>query len=207
MRNVKEEALLWVNVLSIVIIWTVILYATGTGLVINWEAAKKLPDVVTIYVILLFSFRKWLWRLPIFSGWLVPFPDLQGTWQGELSSRWTDPSTGKPIPRVQLVLVIRQSFSTINCVMYTRESESYSTAARIDDTTGIVRLNYNYTNRPKATLRDRSTMHDGAASLKIVSLPETALEGEYWTSRCTAGDITVRFRSKELLDDYPKWLV
>src|ERR1700680_746568 len=71
MKNIKEEALLWVRLLGFVAIWVAILYVTKTGLSINWEAVKKLPDVVTVYVILAFVFTKWLWRFPIFQGWLV----------------------------------------------------------------------------------------------------------------------------------------
>jgi hypothetical protein len=204
MKNIKEEALLWVQLGSFVAIWIAILYATGTGLAINWEAIKKLPDVVTVYVVLLFIFTKWLWRLPIFQGWLVPFPDLQGTWQGELRSTWKDPATGHVIPPVPATLVIKQSFSSISCVLYTGESDSYSTAAQIsrDDDSGILRLSYNYTNRPKATIRDRSTIHDGAALLRIISKPDRALEGEYWTSRCTTGDVSLKFQSRELLETF-----
>jgi hypothetical protein len=204
MRNIKHEILLWVHIVSIVLIWTAILYLTGTGLAINWEALKKLPDVVTVYVILSVLFTKWLWRWRIFKGWLVPFPDLQGTWQGELRSNWKDPRTGNVPPPIPMILVIRQSFVSISCVMYTSESESYSTAAQMDESTGVVRLNYNYTNRPKATLLDRSTMHDGAASLRVVTTPQAALEGPYWTSRCTAGDISLKYRSAELLESLPQ---
>src|SRR5882724_6668944 len=131
MKNIKEETLLWVQLGSFVAIWVAILYATGTGLTINWEAIKKLPDVVTVYVVLSFLFTKWLWRLPIFQGWLVPFPDLQGTWQGELKSTWKNPATDQNIAPVPIVLVIRQTFSSISGVLYTHESDSYSTAAQI----------------------------------------------------------------------------
>jgi hypothetical protein len=203
MRNIRHEILLWVHIVSIVLVWTAILYLTGTGLAINWEALKKLPDVVTVYVILSVIFTKWFWRWRIFKGWLVPFPDLQGTWQGELRSNWKDPRTGNVPPPIPMILVIKQSFASISCVMYTSESESYSTAAQMDESTGVVRLNYNYTNRPKATLLDRSTMHDGAASLRVVTTPLAALEGPYWTSRCTAGDISLKYRSAELLESFP----
>ena len=202
MKNIREEILLWVHIGSIVVIWTAILYFTGTGLAINWEAMKKIPDVVTIYVVLSFVFTKWFWRWRVFRGWLVPFPDLQGTWQGELTSSWKDPTTGNSPPVKRVLLVIQQSFTHVSCVMYTSESESYSTAAQMDSATGVIRLNYNYTNRPKATLRDRSTMHDGAASLRVILSPALALEGPYWTSRCTAGEISVRYRSRELLDAF-----
>ena len=140
MKNIKENALLWVQLGSFVAIWVAILYATGTGLAINWETIKKLPDVVTVYVILLFIFTKWLWRLSIFQGWLVPFPDLQGTWQGELSSTWKSPATDQRIPPTPVILVVKQSFSSISCVLYTGESDRYSTAAQIsrdDDSAGF----------------------------------------------------------------------
>jgi hypothetical protein len=120
MRNIKHEILLWVHIVSIVLIWTAILYLTGTGLAINWEALKKLPDVVTVYVILSVIFTKWLWRWRIFKGWLVPFPDLQGTWQGELRSNWKDPRTGNVPPPIPMILVIRQSFVSVSCDVHQR---------------------------------------------------------------------------------------
>jgi SMODS-associating 2TM, beta-strand rich effector domain len=203
MKNIKEEALLWARLLGFVAIWATVLFATKTGLSINWEALKRLPDAVTIYVIIAFTFTKWLWRLPVFQGWLVPFPDLQGTWQGEFSSTWKD-EAGKIIAPIPVTLVIRQTFSSISCALFTQESESYSTAAQIssEDDSGALYLNYNYTNRPKATIRDRSAIHDGAARLRIISVPRRSLEGEYWTGRCTTGDMSLKFRSKKLSESF-----
>jgi hypothetical protein len=203
MKNIKSEALLWVQLGGFVLIWAALLYATGTGLAINWEAVKKLPDAVTIYVVLAFVFTKWLWRLPAFRGWLVPFPDLQGTWRGEFKSTWSD-SSGQRIAPTPAVLVVRQTFSTVSCTLFTKESESYSTAAQItrDEESGAIRLDYNYTNRPKATIRERSAIHDGAARLRVITSPSLRLEGEYWTSRCTSGDIEVEFQGRELAQSF-----
>jgi hypothetical protein len=205
MKNVKKEALLWLQLSSFIAIWAVILYLTKTQLAINWEAVRKLPDVITVYVILSFSFTKWFWRWPIFRGWLVPLPDLQGTWAGYINSNWKDPATRNHITAVPIKLVIRQTFSTISCALFTRESESYSTVAQIseDEDSGTFYLRYNYTNRPKATIRDRSTIHDGAVRLRVISRPERLLEGEFWTSRCTAGDISLKFLGHELLEKFP----
>lgn len=202
MRNVKEEALLWVRLISFVVIWAAILFVTRTGLSINWEALKKLPDVVTVYVILAFAFTKWFWRMSLFQGWLVPFPDLQGTWRGELKSTWKDPKTGQHLAPIPTTLVIRQTFSSISCTVFTGESESYSTAAQIthDEESGALFLNYNYTNRPKAMIRVRSAIHDGAARLRIINAPKRLLEGEYWTGRCTTGDISLGFISNQLAE-------
>ena len=89
--------------------------------------------------------------------------------------------------------------------MFTMESESFSRAAQIaiEEETGSLSLSYNYTNRSKATIRHRSPIHDGAADLRIVSVPSRMLEGEYWTGRCTTGQIKLTFRSRTLLESYP----
>jgi len=204
MKNIKDEAVIWGQFIAFIVIWSVILFATNTPLKINFEAIKKLPEVVTVYTVLFFVFTKWVWRIPQLQGWLVPFPDLEGTWEGTLKTTWIDPKTKKtPVP-IPLILVIRQSFNSINCVMYTKESNSYSTTANFmnDDESGIKRLSYVYTNRPDASIRDRSAVHDGAAILTIVSKPKRELEGEYWTSRKTTGSINLMFKTKELLEGF-----
>jgi len=200
MKNIRKEILVWIQLVSFVAIWAAVLFFSRTSLKIEWEAIKKLPDVVTIYVLLVLIFTNWAWRLPIFKGWLVPFPDLQGTWKGTLQSTWIDPATSQKIQPKDVMLVIKQTFSNISCVMYTDESNSFSNTAQInqDDDSGIFRLSYNYTNRSKANVRDRSAIHDGAAILKVITEPEKSLEGEYRTSRKTTGDISVKFISKKL---------
>ena len=200
MKNIRKEILVWIQLTSFVVIWVAVLFFSGNSLKIGWEAIKKLPDVVTIYVLLVLIFTNWAWRLPIFKGWLVPFPDLQGTWKGTLQSTWIDPATSQKIQPKDVMLVIKQTFSNISCVMYTDESNSFSNTAQInqDDDSGIFRLSYNYINRSKANVRDRSAIHDGAAILKVITEPEKSLEGEYWTSRKTTGDISVKFISKKL---------
>lgn len=205
MKNIKEEAIIWGQLVSFVGIWSIILFITSTPLEINLEAIKKLPDVVTVYSILLFLFVKWGWRIPQLQGWLVPFPDLEGTWEGTLKTTWVDPKTKKIPDPIPLILTIRQSFNSISCVMYTKESNSYSTTANfiLEDDSGIKRLSYVYANRPEASIRDKSAVHDGAAILTIISRPKRRLEGEYWTNRKTTGSINIVFKTKTLLEEYP----
>jgi hypothetical protein len=203
MINIREEALQWVRVGILVAIWVGVLYISKTGLAISWDAVKQLPAVVTVYAILSYVFTKWLWRAPLLQGWLVPFPDLHGTWQGEIRSTWRDQKTRQALPPIPVLFVIKQSFLAINCTMHTQESDSYSHAAQFgQDDDGTLRLSFNYTNRPKATVRDHITIHDGAAILRIGGRRRT-LEGEYWTSRRTTGDISLKFSSRELLEDNP----
>lgn len=204
MKNIRKEIFVWIQLIAFVIIWAAVLLASETTLEIGWEAIKKLPNVVTIYVLLALVFTNWAWRLSIFKKWLVPLPDLQGTWKGTLESTWIDPATNQKIPPKDVTLVIKQTFSSISCVMYTDESDSFSNTAQIneDDDSGIFRLSYNYTNRSRANVRDRSAIHDGAAILKVITEPEKVLKGEYWTSRKTTGDISVKFISKKPAESF-----
>jgi len=206
METIKKEVLIYFSLGLMLAIWVGVLRATGTPLSINWEAVKKLPDVVTIFVVISLIFTKWMWRISWFRGWLVRFPDLQGTWEGELQSTWKKPGSQQAIPPLRMILVIRQTFSSISCTMFTKESESYSRAAQIavDDETGAISLSYNYTNRSKATIRERSPIHDGAAHLRVVTVPSRMLEGEYWTGRCTTGQMKLNFSSRQLLESFPE---
>ena len=206
METIKKEVLIYFSLGLMLLIWVVVLRATSTPLSINWEAIKKLPDVVTIFVVVSFVFTKWLWRITWFRGWLVRFPDLQGTWEGELQSTWKKPGSEEAIPPLRMILVIRQTFSTISCTMFTKESESYSRAAQMakDEETGAISISYNYTNRSQAAIRDRSPIHDGAAHLRVVTVPARMLEGEYWTGRRTTGQMRLRFSTRQLLERFPE---
>jgi hypothetical protein len=206
METVKREGLIWACLGLMLAIWVGILMLTGTPLSINWEAVKKLPDAVTIFVIFSFVFTKWLWRSRFFRGWLVRVPDLEGTWEGTFQSTWKNPKTNEGIPSRPMVLVIRQTFSSMSCTVFTNESESYSRAAQIavEDENGSVTVSYNYTNRSKATLREISPIHDGAAHLRFISKPVWKLEGEYWTGRCTTGHMDLKFVGRGLRESFPR---
>jgi SMODS-associating 2TM, beta-strand rich effector domain len=205
MESIKKEILIYFSLGLMLLIWVIVLRVSGTPLSINWEAIKKLPDVVTIFWIVSFVFTKWLWRISWLGGWIVQFPYLQGTWKGELQSTWKNPETGKVILPLPMILVIRQTFSTISCTMFTKESVSDSRAAQLakGEKTGAISLSYNYTNRSLATIRERSPIHDGAAHLRVVTLPSRMLEGEYWTGRCTTGLMKLHFSSHQLLESFP----
>jgi hypothetical protein len=192
MKNIREEISRFVQFGVFVALWLAIIAITHSRLTIDWEAVKAIPDAITIYVILHLLFVKWGWRLKFLHPWLVPYPDLQGTWEGEVRSTWINPTTGAGVSPIPSKLVIRQTFSSISCVLLTGESQSYSVAAQIneDDDSGVLRLSYAYTNRPRARVRFRSEIHDGAAILTVKEEKEFVLDGEYWTSRKTTGEMT-----------------
>jgi hypothetical protein len=205
MEKINNTVKVNVQIFTFLIIWGVVLLVTKIYTPIDlWTAVKQIPQAISIYVIVGFLFTHWIWRWNFLQGWLIKMPNLQGTWRGELKSDWIDPATGKGIAPIPVVLVIRQTFLTIKCTLMTKESTSYSTTADIDlvPSGDDLYLTYNYTNRPKATIRDRSAIHDGASILKIIKKPERCLEGEYWTSRKTRGEMDLRFSSPELAEKF-----
>jgi hypothetical protein len=203
-KNIRREAAICLQLSGFVIIWILVLLVSRVEFRINWEAVKRFPEVFTIYSALHLLFTSWAWRLPFFQGWLVPLPDLQGTWAGTAQTTWADPTTGQSTPPFPVLLVIRQSFSSVSCVLYSKESSSFSTAAQIiGEEDGLPpRLIFTYSNRPRAAARERSQMHDGAAVLRIVEGPPRVLEGDYWTDRKTTGDLGLLFRSRALSDHF-----
>ena len=203
MKNIRKEAYVWLQVAAVACIWAGLILGGG-GLKLDGEAVKKLPEVVTIYSIMAYLFKHWIWKWQLLQGWLIPYPNLQGTWTGTLQSSWIDPSTGSGIGPIPVTLAIRQSFDAISCTLFTAESESFSVAGQInqDDDNGALHLDYSYTNRPKLGVRDRSAIHDGAAALRIITAPSRLLKGEYWTSRRTTGEMSFAFLEKSIAQSF-----
>lgn len=168
------------------------------------DVLRLIPIVATADGIASFVFTVWLWRWKLFQGWLIPFPDLNGTWQGHIQTNWKDAEGKTPGP-IPTILTIKQSFGRMSCVMRTGEMESHSFLEGfcIDKDAQVRQLCYSYTSRPKASLRGRSTPHDGTMLFNIIGEPVHKLEGEYWTQRQTRGTVTLTFRTNELLDEMP----
>jgi len=206
MKNIRTQVAVWVQFVTILLIWAIVLGLSGLELKIDSQSVRKLPSAISVYLVFHVLFKRWGWKVPWFHPALVPYPNLQGTWTGTVESTYEDPSTGRPRPAIPVLLVIRQSFDTISCEMHTEESSSASNAAQIssEEGTGILRLSYTYTSRPVPTVRDRSEMHDGAAILRIILAPSRELYGEYWTSRHTTGTVRLAFQSTGLASSFAR---
>jgi hypothetical protein len=205
MERINRAVAIYAYLLTFLLIWGIVL------LVSHWiepltvvTALQRLPVAVTLYAFAGIAFTRWIWKWKCWQGWLVYVPNLQGTWRGELRSDWVDPSTQLGIEPIPVLLTIRQTFLTTSCTLMTAESRSYSIAADFNRPFGDseICLTYLYTNRPKAIVRDRSAVHDGAAMLQIIKEPTRRLEGEYWTSRKTRGELSLTFKSPRLAERF-----
>lgn len=166
---------------------------------------EVISTVVAIDILLITIFTKWIWKYKIFQNWLVPFPNLNGSWKGHIYSNWINPETKEKPSPIPVILNIKQSFFNINCKMITEEMESnsYAEGFILDSDKQIKNLAYSYTSNPKTSLRYRSTPHDGTIVFKIIEKPVFKLEGRYWTERETTGEIKLEFYSKEIVSELP----
>lgn len=168
-----------------------------------WSYFKPFGTVVGALVLILLIFDKWAWRWPIFKGWLVRRPDIRGTWLMKLSSNWIDPDTGNRIPTKSGFVSVSQTYSRLNIRVMTEESTSDSLATQlVERPDGSFELAAVYLNIPKAEFRHRSEMHHGGMLLILEGDPTERIEGNYWTSRASTGDMVLSERRPEILTAY-----
>lgn len=205
MRNVTIKNSLYTLVVISAIAWLSLAYINKLDLSKIKDFLGLIPKVVSFDLFLIAVFAKWGWKFKFFRGWLVPFPDLNGNWIGYIYSDWKNPTTGEKPPPIPVMLTINQSFFQLSCVMRTSEMESfsYSEGFNIDPDRQIKNIAYSYGSKPRLSLSDRSTPHDGTVVFKIIETPERKLVGRYWTERLTKGEIVLKYHSKELLEELP----
>lgn len=205
MRNATHKASLYLLVGISAAAWFLLAYLNGLDLSNVKVFFALVPRVVTIDLLVIAVFVKWGWRFKAFRGWLVPFPNLNGTWIGFINSDWKNPSTGEKPPPIPVMLTVNQSFFHISCVMRTSEMESssYSEGFLIDADRQIKQVAFSYTSKPRLSLRERSTPHDGTAVFQIIEKPKLKLAGRYWTERQTKGEIHLEHHSREMFEELP----
>ncbi|MFC1495195.1 hypothetical protein ACFL6W_07940 [Thermodesulfobacteriota bacterium] len=206
MKNLNYKVFLYIILGISAIVWVVIAALTGKNMSQLNDFFGILPTVASVDLVIYFGFRQWGWKWKAFHDWLVPFPNLSGTWQGYAKTTWKNPKTGEVLGSIPVILTIKQSFDRISCVMRTLEMTSYSFSEgfRIEKDNQIKQLAYIYTSKPKYSLDHRSLPHDGTIVFDIIGNPTTKLIGQYWTSRKSTGEIKLTYWGEEILDEIPE---
>jgi len=145
-RNVTRKSSLYLLVGISALAWLLLAYVSGLDLSKAKDFFSLVPKVVSIDLLVIAIFVKWGWKIWIFRGWLVPFPNLNGSWVGFIYSDWKNPKTGEKPPPIPVMLTVNQSFFHVSCVMRTSEMESasYSEGFLIDPDRQIKSVAYSY---------------------------------------------------------------
>ena len=162
------------------------------GVPITLDMMMPFSTVVGAVSVCLLVFDRWLWRLPIFRGWLIKRPYLRGTWRAELKSDWVNPETQSLHPPIRAYMVVRQTASLLSFRLITEESRSETVASGVEPCgDGTFEITCTYLNTPRAAFRNRSEVHYGAMLLIADTSSPNRLEGEYWTDRKTTGSLAL----------------
>jgi len=167
--------------------------STSTG----YFRAYSFASTITTSLVALLLWQGW--KIPVFKGWLVLIPNLNGTWEGELQSDWIDPKTKQVIGPITSILTIKQTLFGMSCVTRTGEMTSYSISAGIerDKNNHIEKLVFTYRSEPRPGVSERSPIHHGTAVLEFNKTPAWQLSGRYFTERNTTGEFSLKFRNRK----------
>jgi len=200
--NTKPFALFFFAVFAVSFIG--IALVSGTSVTDVTSALKLAYKTIPLVTLAWVGFVSFGWRWRIFKGWLVPFPDLNGTWQGAIQTTWKDAYGNTPGP-IPVILTVKQTFIRVSCVMRTAEmsSQSYLADFWLNADEQIRKLGYSYSSSPLLKLQDRSAPHEGTMVLEIIGEPVTKLKGIYWTTRKSTGEVVLTKRCEQHLDDFP----
>ncbi len=187
-----------------IVVWLLVLWFQGMP-VLSANFLKPFSIVVSIIVLVVTVFNKYLWSWKIFKGWYVKRPDLRGTWKIELNSNWVNSETDKMIDTIYGYAVIRQTLTSLSFRLMTKESKSVLIAHSIDkqEDDDLFKLVGVYRNEPKIELQGvRSEIHHGSFSLEIHGNPIYELQGHFWADRGTRGEMNLSDKALKLYDTY-----
>lgn len=182
-NNIHIKALLYVTAF----VWALLLLYQGQTL--TWGFVKSLNYIAAFMIILIGVFDRWIWKWNFLHPWFVSTPVLVGTWKGVLTSDWIDPETGQQIPPVNAFMLIYQTYSMITAKLITPESSSDLISSNLSANHNIYELTGLYVNTPRASVRERSSIHYGGVVLKVHQNKVITLQGHYWTDRKSLGEI------------------
>jgi hypothetical protein len=190
------KAILYVAVAA----WAVVLFASGQQM--SSDALRPLSTVTTVVVFAVMAFDLWLWKWRVFHGWLVKRPVIDGTWKAELRTNWV-PAAGGEVPPIEAYVVVRQTLSNLSIRLMTAESSSTLVGNEIVCAAdGLYCVSGVYRNEPRLQFRERSPIHYGAVWLEVITTPSEAMQGQYWTDRNTAGQMSLSQHQSVKFQDF-----
>lgn len=181
------------------------LYIEDVAVSFSW--IKYLFLIVTVIAVAMACFNYCLWRHKWLQGrllnWFVKRPNIQGTWRVKIISSWVNPSTEQQIPPIEGYMVIRQTFTSLNMRLMTKDAYTEFFSVRIiyrpDQPYQIVGT---YMHIPLFSVREQNAIHRGSVLLRLVGTPLFSIKGEYWTDRKTSGAMELTDRRSEIFDDF-----
>lgn len=148
------------------------------------EFLDALSYTITITSFVVALYVTVIWKINPFEN----VPKLRKEYRGELISTYDN-------KKRDIKILVKQNLFETKIIFESEESSSKSITANFYDEYGTKMLSFGYINNPKAIYKDRSPIHYGMCILEIKD--KEHLEGQYFTDRCTRGDITLQSQRLE----------
>lgn len=135
-------------------------------------------EVIAITAIILYVYDKWLWIINPFES----TPKLKGSYTGKLIYNYNEKSKRKNIK-----VDIAQTSLKVRIKITTNEITSNTITSDIVEENGDYVLYYTYLTNPSSQYSAQNPIQYGTC--RLIQTDKGKLEGRYWTSRKTIGDI------------------
>jgi len=185
-----------------VVAWAIVLILQGQS--VSPALLSPFSYVLSVLTLGVIFWERWVWawRVSYFFR-LNKHPDLRGTWKGVVVSDWVDKESKRGRGPIEVYLVIRQTYTTIDVRLFSEESSSVSLSGNIFSDSGDVwALAVTYRSTPRILKRDGSPMSHGGTLLSVIGAPVHKLDGEYWTDQNRKGAATFTNHSKAIFHDF-----
>lgn len=200
LKGLSAKLVLWVNGLALLLLNTVFHRS------IDFDMVSRVISIASIILgALLYSLERYLWKTNIMN---LPFldaywtPVLEGRWEGTLTR------AGERIP---FVIEIRQSFNSISCITYSRNSSSSSIAAELLYNEQLKAYEFVYywqakTDHTQENTGDTNIFHGYTVLTVVIKSQKVAkLKGSYFTDRQprqTKGTLEMTVRRETLKNSF-----
>lgn len=176
-----------VFVVLTVLIWWLINIISGNSL--SYNILKPFTSVAGVLVVVYNLFELYIWKWKFINPLIIKKPNIEGTWKFSLVSNWVNPKTNKRNEPSIVYLAIRQTYSTINARLYTKNSESEELWTNLIKTKdNRYKLVSVYQNIPQRIFREKSPIHFATFIKNVNGDDSRSMKGNYWTDRGTAGE-------------------
>lgn len=145
-------------------------------------------DAVSISAILFVVYDRWLWKFnPLDST-----PRLMGNYTGTIKYNYNGQNQRKGTG-----VAITQTSLKVKVKITTNEITSSTITSDLIEENGEYVLYYTYITNPHSKYSNENPMQHGTC--RLVQISKDKLEGKYWTSRKTIGDISLTRVPKKYL--------
>ncbi len=162
---------------------------------------RAIPTSITISLIILGFLLRTLTIKHRFLTYIIGKPVIHGLWKGQLTSNFK--INDQPIPPIDIYFYIKQTFliTTIKSFTPSITSESVITALSYDEDSETTDFYYIY--KFYRTKNNENKVTFGTGKLRLSNDNKT-LEGNYWTSVHTCGDIELHLINSDCksIDSY-----